>query len=271
MNEPQAMTWKHILHIHVYKNAGSTVDRLFLASFGEKFVKFDPGLPGSAVTDEDFQAVQREHPEAVAFSSHKVTPDIGRCIRDGVLPFTFIRHPLDRVRSTYDFEHRESPSRTPSQRYAVEHTFVEWLAWHLDRPGAGALGNFQTRRLGSIAGSKNNFPLRHAREMLKALPFFGIVERFNESIDLLQHVLGSQFTLKAKYERRNTTAGEGQSLSDRLDTLSGLLSDQLYRKLISAMEMDLAFYAEAVTLFHDRWVAARLTPGGTVVAVKRPR
>ena len=99
---------KIILHYHLFKNAGTSVDQVLQQNFGSRWVTREFQHRGNpAVHRKEVAEWIVAHPDACAFSSHTLElppPQI-----DGVeiLPVIFIRHPIDRIVSAYSFERRQ--------------------------------------------------------------------------------------------------------------------------------------------------------------------
>src|SRR3546814_7801728 len=89
-----------VLHYHLFKNAGTSLDKVLQENFGEKWVTREfPRRSNPVVHVREVAEWIMGNPEAVAFSSHtaELPPPVLPGIR--VIPLIFIRHPIDRIAS----------------------------------------------------------------------------------------------------------------------------------------------------------------------------
>jgi hypothetical protein len=91
-----------IIHYHLFKNAGTSVDSVLEKSFGASWRNFDNKNSSARFSPKEFEKINLEHPELKAFSSHQIVPPIPKgSLR--VYPIIFLRHPIDRIKSAYLF------------------------------------------------------------------------------------------------------------------------------------------------------------------------
>src|SRR5690606_17349451 len=141
-----------------------------------------------------------------------------------ITPALFLRHPLDRVRSVYDFERRQGQSQGPVSKgaeHAARLSFRDYLRWRFESSRNGVVHNFQTVRMihhprfGRVA--LKDADLEQAWSRIQALPFFGLVEQFDASIQLLGKVLAKRgIRFATDYQPRNQSKRE-DNMADRLE------------------------------------------------------
>ena len=206
--------------VHIHKTAGTTLDDILARSYGVRHCHLH-AVPGQAIfSAEDYRRAQRFWPPFASIAGHAVSAisDLAR-VRPDVRYYTFLREPLVRCASHYQYQVRH-------QRQS--YSFEEWIARRIKR-------NPQTTR---IAGQ--NATAMDAITLLKTrFVFVGLVERFDESLVLLrQLVCGPR--LDVWYRKR--LVAKDDELKD------SLLDDPGNRELlIDANREDLKLYEYAVT------------------------
>ena len=245
-----------IMHYHIFKNAGTTMDVILKKNFGAQW----GGVEGPAGTyrlnNAGLLNFIQENPQLRAISSHEARPPLpdapGLCLH----PLLFLRHPIDRIGSIYAYRRALPEISTRSTKVAKEADLAGYIAWCLANPGAETVLNFQTTFL-SCTGLETS-PLNKpepqvALQRLHELAFFGLVESFDESIRRLQESLLEAFgTLDLSHSVENRSRGRNASLAERLGTIEAALGPGLYAELLEKNELDLELYAQAVKIFEGR-------------------
>ena len=110
-----------IVHYHIFKNAGSSIDACLANSFGPRWHNYDIDEDWANITSDDLRQHLAEHPDLRAISSHQArSPDpSGGDLR--AHPIVFVRHPIDRVGSMYSF----AVSR--GEEFAADRTFAQYV------------------------------------------------------------------------------------------------------------------------------------------------
>jgi hypothetical protein len=255
-----------IVHYHMFKNAGSTFDSMLEKSFGRSWVNYDKAQAAAYITPDELAAFVTAHPDIRAVSSHQAVLPLPKMQGVDIMPAIFFRHPLDRVRSVYDFERRQSQQSGPVSKGAERAgrlSFADYLRWRLDTTANGVVHNFQTVRM--IFSPKYNrraitdadFELAWSR--VQELPFFGLVEQFDDSIKLLIRALRQRGTsLGTEYVARNQSK-RASSLEDRLEHMRSELGEPLWMELQERNRRDQALYERAVRDFGSRLQGVKQT------------
>lgn len=188
-----------ILHYHLFKNAGSSVDKILkrnimghpahrvLKRIGARILKSH--YPDRWVTAE-FPAKKgnnthlveewlRDNPSAVAFSSHSMQGPIPKVEDAHVVSMMLFRDPIERIRSAFLFD------RLLGNAFAKDCKNIKsYVRNRLAIPGDGQCRNFQTRRLANLVpGSESD--LERAKAALDLLSVAGRVEAFGEFMERL--------------------------------------------------------------------------------------
>src|ERR1700685_3201826 len=183
-----------VVHYHFFKNAGTSIDKMLQESFttGWRSIEKD----NDYTTGFDLSQYIVENAGISAISSHTAlfpVPDIAGTV---VWPIFFLRHPIARILSVYDFE-RKQGDLTDGSRVAGSKSLGEYLSWRLSRHGDRTISDFHVFRLSRGTASKvrvtKQEELDEAKSILDRSAFFGIVERFDQSIFNLERWLSTAF------------------------------------------------------------------------------
>lgn len=241
-----------VLHYHLFKNAGTSVDKMLKRNFGDRWETAEFKAPGLRSNAAEVTRYLRARPALAAFSSHTALmplPDLGQ--RE-VLPIFFIRHPIDRLRSAYAFE-RKQGADTWGARMARENDFAGYIRALINTTANRQGRNFQTWRLSMGESGDDGDERSRALRVVNALPFIGLVENYEGSLGELQKVVCARipdFVAVAAHENRSER--ESKSLEERIAGIREELGEQLYESIALINADDFAVYEE---------VRSRYAPG----------
>ncbi|WP_035514423.1 hypothetical protein [Pseudohaliea rubra] len=262
-----------LCHYHIFKNSGTSFDELLAENFPGEPVAFDGPYPFSVFVQDELLKVIRNHPKATAFTSHQVRLPVPAALDIEVLPVVFLRHPLLRVRSVYEYLRRRergsglrrlfrfavrSTYTSRDEERASELSFPDWVREALDgqRP-IGNLSNAQTQLLGGVYGRRSLMRVRpaaaggveadlaQALRNLAAVELLARTEYYQQDVASFSDRLAARGIAFSYRERRpaNTTARDlDKPLSERLERMSESLGDELYERLAAVNRDDLALY-----------------------------
>ncbi|MBY6212241.1 sulfotransferase family 2 domain-containing protein [Microbulbifer agarilyticus] len=244
---------KLIVHYHLFKNAGSSIDKLLEDSFGESWKGFDRTSSASKILPACLDDFIQRNPELVAISSHQALPPLPNSQEYEIFPLLFVRHPIDRAKSAYLFEWQKQLGLDQPKG-----TFREYVTEKLQPGEGGAISDFHVYHLSNLAvdGQKPMHDpepearLQRAKEFLESLAFFGIVEQFQESLVRAHFYLKYHFPeLKVVNRTLNSTQGRGRSLESKLIGIRSELGAEIYSLLEERNRLDLSFYQYACRRF----------------------
>ncbi len=208
-----------ILHYHILKNAGMSIESILHRSFGSRFSSLDTPERDGHVSQEALLDHLRANPLLQAISSHQIRYPVP-CVA-GFLFYDvcFLRDPLDRIRSMYDY-FREKPvegdaisdlgNRLPLGGFVAK--LIEEMPWYIHDAQVNLLAN----------GIANDIPEpgdfdRAVSKMLRT-SFLGVVDRFKESLAAGEHFLRPVFpTLDCTMETENVSASQAGLLREACD------------------------------------------------------
>jgi len=180
------------------------------------------------------------NPTAKALSSHTARGPLPRVANVSIAPLIFVRHPLDRIRSAYEFERRQKSDK-PGPRMAKEADFAGYVSAKLARRDRQCR-NFQTGRLASF-GRPREPELGEALAALDSLPFVGLVEDFAGSMSRMETYLREAFPAFRAFGAKANVWREGRTLEERLDDLRAELGPEMWDALVEANRDDLEVFA----------------------------
>jgi hypothetical protein len=248
-----------IVHYHIFKNAGSSIDAILRDSFGTAWKSWDPGEAHSVFAARELAEFINAHDELSAISSHVARPPEPEIKNITIYPLFFVRHPVLRAASVYKYE-RSLKGETEAQRVAMNSSFAEYVRWRLRPEVEAVVRDFQTIYL---SGEQLRYDdprravattsaFRRAMTLLEDLPVFGLVERFAESVGVLEQRLAHLFPqIKWREVRVNVT----ESTLGSLEEIESELGSMLYGELEAANRYDLALYEAANVLFNSKRLA----------------
>ena len=250
------MDMRHIvLHLHIFKNAGSTFDTFLTHNFPSSCGGVEGEYPWGTIDSDRLCSYALANTPLRAISSHQARLPLSHCPGVNFHPIVFLRHPIDRVGSVYSFERRQ-PLTTNQQAGSVAHQtdLAGYVRWGLTDGNPCVIRNFQTIHLaGRDRDMRTAFALepdlRTAMARIASLPAIGIVEDFARSIRRIADYLRPYFgRLGVKYDIVNTSPEREGSLIRRLEALENALGRSLYQELLDKNALDMKLYEYALRL-----------------------
>lgn len=236
-----------ILHYHFFKNAGTTVDSILKNNFRARFARFDSDDHNSVISNEALLGFLEAHGEVVALTSHHLRPPKPVDPRFVFHDILFLRHPVARLWSTYEFYRRAEVGKDPLTAAAKGVTakrFFEALIADYPEHACNAQVNL-------VANAGHKLPtdadLARAEELVKAASVVGTAELFDESAVTAEAGLRPIFpAADFSYVPQNVSAGRPRSLADQLESVRQNCGEQIFHRLTDLNQLDLRL-TEAAT------------------------
>jgi len=236
-----------ITHGHIFKNAGTTFDWSLQRNFGDGFLDHREDRVMRERGTAHLGELLQDQTQLRAVSSHHLChrmPELSDC---RVLPVYLLRHPLQRIASVYDFERRQQ-AETPGARAAKQKSFKDYVAWRMQPGVPRTIRNYQTIYLAGVHNYSDELEpgldiFGTAMSTVRQTPLIGVVERYDESMVLMEHSLRDYFPdLDLSYVRQNVTRRGwfGRRSSSATSVLSRLGS--LQQTVVDNNSLDLAIY-----------------------------
>ncbi len=259
-----------LLHYHIFKNAGTTFERVLDENYGDAHIKFDGPFSFSVITQDQLSTIIQHHPTATACSSHQIHLPAPSAVSFRPIPVVFVRNPLLRIRSVFLFD--KSRAEKASEQVPLSDPlagFEEWVAQKLSGDkNLLQISNLQTNMLGRCYNllpkaeereGRVEFDLQLAINHLSLVPCLGRVEYFDIDVSSFTETL-AKLDLPFVYQKRgaeNVSSPDYQNtVEERLRAMEHSLSPETWKKLHWLNHQDLALYDIA----HEM-VEKRLTNG----------
>lgn len=234
---------KVILHYHLFKNAGTSLDAAFKENVApEEWVTKE--FSGHPKTNRDQVAEWiLENPQAKIFSSHTAYLPAPNLEGVKVLPVIFMRHPIDRIASAYVFEKKQGGDSFGAV-LARNTDLSGYIETRLALPHDRQCRNFHMQRLAMMFGEKQGDEFTRAKKAIETLPFVGIVEQFSDSMARLEKWLKNEGFegMQLKPVEKNVSRDIKKSLEEKLQDFEKRISSDVFSYLMEANSDDIALY-----------------------------
>lgn len=226
-----------ILHYHLFKNAGTSLDQILKDNFGEAWVTRE--FPGQNNTAQ-VEAWIRDTPDAVAFSSHTMMGPLPQVEGVRIVSVMLLRDPIERIKSAYRFERTQAAETFGA--VLARHTDLEgYVKVRLSLPHDRQCRNFQTQRLAMLVPGPEP-ELERARTAIGRLSVVGLVADFTGMLERLAGEIAEPFPhFSWKDVHSNRSRKDGVDAPDDLDAL-----------LAEVNADDIALLAESGALFGEK-------------------
>ena len=202
-----------LIHYHIFKNAGSTIEYALERAFGKQFVRLHGPRADSLLDNGAVTKFLAGRPEIVAVSSHHLL--YPKPVDPGFVFFDlcFLRDPLQRLQSVYKYLRRVAPVDGLGYR-AKEMDLAAFLDL-LVREHPQVVNDVQVNMLangGVYTRPPSRTDLQVALDNLRTVSVLGVVDLFDESLVAAEYFLRPAFpNLQFQYVKQNVSPTDGDT------------------------------------------------------------
>jgi len=250
---PVAPTRYVIVHYHIFKNGGSTIEHILEREFAERFSTVHGSAPDDTLDAADLEEFLRRQPEIAAVSSHHLRYPKPASRHTVYFDCCFLRDPIARLYSCY-LHLRRGSEDSPCAEWARSYNAREF-ALRLIEEAPHLVGDVQVTQLanaGEFTRPADARDLERASGTIHEMAFPGLVEMFDESLVVAEHFLRPAFpALRLEYVAQNVGPAARGKKPESPEYWEGLWGEDVYGLLQRMNEMDLELVRRA------RWEVAR--------------
>lgn len=182
-----------ILHYHLFKNAGTSLDHILKQNFEDQWVTREFEMGAGDNTDEVIDWITST-PKAIAFSSHTMIGPLPEVQGVRIVPILLIREPLSRIRSAYRFE-RTQEAGTFGAKLAKTNNLAGYVSKRLAIQQDRQCRSFQSWRVAPFCpGTENEYQrAKSGAALINETGVLGLVEDFDRVLMALQHRIADVF------------------------------------------------------------------------------
>ncbi|HEV8412031.1 MAG TPA: hypothetical protein VGQ49_00450 [Bryobacteraceae bacterium] len=239
-----------LLHYHFFKNAGSTIEEILAHSFFENYARLDTEHFDGVVTQEDLISFLTRHPGMKAVSSHQFSYPVPQVPGYIFFDLCFLRDPLDRIRSMYDYFREKPVPGEPASDLASEQSMGGFIAGLVEHH-AYRVSNVQVNMLanGIVNDPPADADLVRAIQVMMKTSFLGVVDYFQESLIAGQYFLRPVFpNLALAQEPANVSS------ASRMETFQTACDPDVYAELVRLNALDSELVNRARAEVHRRFL-----------------
>ena len=229
-----------ILHYHIFKNAGSTIEDILDHSFGERFAKLDTPAGEALISNPELVRFFDARPDLRAFSSHQVRHPLPEAPGYLFFDICFLRDPIDRIRSIYTYFRQKPNPADPLSDLANRTALGDFIAGMIqDFPLF--VKNVQVNLLACAGDSDEPEPrdLDLAIQRMLATSFLGGVDCFDQSVAAGAHALRCAFPgLDCARPAVNVSDGFDGTVASRTEKLRQACTPEVFEELLRLNSLD---------------------------------
>ena len=229
-----------ILHYHIFKNAGSTIEDILDHSFGERFAKLDTSAGEGLISNPELVRFFDARPDLRAFSSHQVRHPLPEAPGYLFFDICFLRDPIDRIRSIYTY-FRQKPNPADAMSDLANRTALGDFIAGMIQDFPLFVKNVQVNLLACGGDSDEPEPrdLDVATERMLATSFLGVVDCFDQSVAAGAHALRCAFPeLDCARPAVNVSDGLEGTVASRTEKLRQACTPEVFEELLRLNALD---------------------------------
>lgn len=245
-----------LIHNHIFKNAGSTIDWALQKNFGQGFV--DHRDNDSMRKGKDYLGPYlTQNKSILALSSHHLSLPLPDLEKTQLLKIMMFRHPIERVTSVYNFERKQKGDSTPGVIHARKLGLKDYIVWRMQPEVGATIRNFHVK-MSLPNNQRTNETITQetmeiAKQFLSSVEMLGLVERFDESMVLFEHNLKSLFPwIDLSYVAQNIGQNQKENRTERIERLKSDIGEEVFELLLVKNQSDMELYSWVEREFETR-------------------
>jgi hypothetical protein len=228
-----------LLHYHIFKNAGTTVSFVLRRNFGRRVAFLDSEDFNAIVDNGTLIDFLQKRPSIRAVSSHQLRPPKPHhehfCFRD----ILFLRDPLARLSSSYDFYRRTKVTEDPLTTEAKRRTVADFMELLIESYPY-YVNNVQVNFLAALNRRHEETELQAAVRIASDATVLGVTELFDLGAVTAEYVLSSDFhRLNFGYIAQNVSSVKPRDLDIHLTQFREACGRRIYEQLVERSALDL--------------------------------
>ena len=246
-----------LLHYHIFKNAGTTIDDILDHSFGERFSPMDEPALEQPISNAELLSHLERHPKLSAVSSHQIRHPLPEAPGYLFFDICFLRDPLERLRSTYDYYRLKPDPSNPMSGLALRTSLGDFMA-EMIRDFSLYVRNVQVNLIACLGDSDEpeEQDLCRATERIQQSSFLGVVDRFDESVIAGEYALRRVFPeLDCVRPPANVSRGFEGTVAERVEQLREACKPEVYEELLRLNALDFQLVERARAEVRRRFLA----------------
>ncbi len=236
-----------IVHYHLFKNGGSTIEYILDRAFPGRFATIHGHDPDATLDAADLTEFLQRHQGIAAVSSHHLRYPKPLTRQTVFFDCCFLRDPLARLYSTYN-HFRRSELDSPCARWARSYSPREFVM-RLMEQAPHQVSEVQVTQLanaGAFTRPADERDLERATAVIREMAVPGLVEMFDESLAVAEYYLRPAFpNLRLEYVPQNVSQAARRVPVESRDYWEGLWGKELYGRLLRMNEMDIELVLRA--------------------------
>ena len=248
-----------LVHYHIFKNAGTSIDFILKENFKNNFLSFDGPFPFFNINQNELLKIANSNSNLQALSSHQLKLPVPTSLNINFIPILCLRNPILRIYSIYCYK-RKFFDETKTSKNAMKFNFDEWVNHSFKDPfEISQISNAQTRFLSYTynrlpLSKKNEFGLIHdlnqAKRNIENVKLILRTEFLNYDLENFNTYLDF-FNIKLNINKNiweNPTNEKIANIKEKMNIVKNNLTSANYEKLINANKQDQYLYDYATSL-----------------------
>jgi hypothetical protein len=229
-----------ILHYHFFKNAGSTIEDVLDHSFGDRFGQLETPENQGLISNRELLQHLDTKPGLSAFSSHQIRHPLPEAPGYLFFDICFLRDPLDRLRSFYDYFRQRPNPADPMSDLANTSTLGEFVTRMIEDYSLFVRNNqVNLIACGGDSDEPGESDLELAIHRMREASFPGVVDCFVQSIAVGERSMRIAFPeLDCARPAVNVSRGMQGTVESRVEEMRAACGPQVFEKLRRMTALD---------------------------------